>query len=205
MKKRILIADDHSLLRMGLKSMLRMQNDMEVVGEATNGRIAVEIATELKPDIVIMDLMMPVMNGAEATRKIREVAPKSRVIVLTSYGAAADLARAVENGASGAQSKETSIEELLSAIRTVAAGGTAFSEDLRHAIREESSYTPLTDKQAAILQSVVRGFSNKEIAKQFGISPVSVKKHLTAVFAKLGAATRAEAVGIALRRQLLKL
>ena len=203
-KLRILIADDHSLVRIGLKSMLGFQPDMEVVGEAPDGKRAIELATELKPDVVVMDLMMPGMNGADATKGVMEASPGTRVIVLTSFGSASDLARAVDNGASGAQSKEESTDRLLDAIRIVAAGGTAFSPELRQTIEDEAAQPPLTAKQTEILQSVVLGFSNKEIAAQFGISPESVKKHMSAILGKLGASSRAEAVGIALRRQLFK-
>lgn len=203
-KLRILIADDHSLVRIGLKSMLGFQPDMEVVGEAPDGERAIELAAELKPDVVVMDLMMPGMNGADATKGVVEASPGTKVIVLTSFGSASDLARAVDNGASGAQSKEGSTDRLLDAIRIVAAGGTAFSPELRQTIEDEAAQPPLTAKQTEILQSVVLGFSNKEIAAQFGISPESVKKHMSAILGKLGASSRAEAVGIALRRQLFK-
>ena len=199
-KLRILIADDHSLVRIGLKSMLGFQPDMEVVGEAPDGERAIELAAELKPDVVVMDLMMPGMNGADATKGVVGASPGTKVIVLTSFGSASDLARAVDNGASGAQSKEESTDRLLDAIRIVA----AFSPELRQTIEDEAAQPPLTAKQTEILQSVVLGFSNKEIAAQFGISPESVKKHMSAILGKLGASTRAEAVGIALRRQLFK-
>ena len=203
MKKiRILIADDHALMRLGLKSMIGLQPDMEVVGEATNGQDAVRQASVLRPDVIIMDLMMPKLNGADATKAICEARPQTNVIMLTSYGDAADLGRAIANGAVGVQMKDAPTEDLLSAVRKVMTGETAIASEFRS--RCEDELPPLTQKQSDILESVARGYANKDIAKQFGITEVGVKKHLRLIFAKLGAANRSEAVAIALRRQLLK-
>ena len=200
---RILIADDHALMRLGLKSMISLQPDMEVVGEAENGQDAIESAAALRPDIVIMDLMMPKVNGADATRTICEANPETNVIMLTSYGDAADLSRAIANGAVSVQMKDAPTEDLLAAIRNVMAGETAIASEFKEMCAAE--LPALTEKQSDILQSVVRGYANKDIAKQFGISEAGVKKHLRLIFAKLGAANRSEAVGIALRKQLLKM
>ena len=204
MKKiRILIADDHALMRLGLKSMIGLQPDMEVVGEAANGQDAVRQASALRPDVVIMDLMMPKLNGADATKAICEARPQTNVVMLTSYGDAADLGRAISNGAVGVQMKDAPTEDLLSAVRKVMAGETAIASEFKS--RCEDELPPLTPKQSDILEAVARGYANKDIAKQFGITEVGVKKHLRLIFAKLGAANRSEAVAIALRRQLLKL
>lgn len=204
MKKiRILIADDHALMRLGLKSMISLQPDMEVVGEAENGKDAIESAASLLPDIIIMDLMMPKVNGADATKTICETNPEANVIILTSYGDAADLSRAIANGAVGVQMKDAPTEDLLTAIRNVTAGETAIASEFR--AQCETSLPALTKKQSEILESVARGYANKDIAKQFGITEVGVKKHLRRIFAKLGAANRSEAVGIALKKQLLKI
>ena len=132
MKKiRILIADDHTLMRVGLRTMLRYQPDMTVVGEATNGAEAVALAKELKPDVIIMDLMMPVLSGADATRQIIEANPNSKIVVLTSFEASVDMARALKYGARGAQVKEGPAEDLVAAIHTVIEGGTAISRRRR--------------------------------------------------------------------------
>ena len=206
MKKiRILIADDHKLMRMGLVSLFNVQKDMTVVGEADDGDSAIEQAKSLNPDIVIMDLMMPNTNGADATAAILADNPDVGVVILSSFSNSADMARAIAAGARGAQAKESPTEDLVDAIRTVANGETAISPDIQQFIKDDPLPPPLTEKQLAILQSVTRGLTNPDIAKQFGISPVSVKKHLTVIFAKLGAATRAEAVTIALRKHLLKI
>jgi DNA-binding NarL/FixJ family response regulator len=204
-KTRILIADDHTLVRVGLKAMLHYQPAMTVVGEATNGEEAVALAGKLKPDVIIMDLMMPVLSGAEATRRILESDSAARIIILTSFGAAADMARALKYGARGAQLKEAPAETLITAIHTVMSGGTAISPEIQQTIDQDSDIPVLTERQQGILDSTVRGLTNKEIGVQFGLSPLSVKKYLSIIFAKLGAANRAEAVAIALRKHLLKM
>ena len=202
---RILIADDHKLMRMGLVSLFNVQRDMTVVGEAEDGERAVERARELKPDVVIMDLMMPKVNGAEATSRIVAENPAVGVVILSSFADSADMAKAIAAGARGAQAKEAPTEDLVEAIRTVAAGGTAIAPEIAKSINDDPLPPPLTEKQSDILKSVTRGLTNADIAKQFGISPVSVKKHLSVIFAKLGASSRAEAVTIALRKRLLKI
>ena len=201
----ILIADDHKLMRMGLVSLFNVQKDMAVVGEAEDGEAAIRQARALNPDIVILDLMMPKVNGADATAAILADNPDIGVVILSSFSNSADMARAIANGARGAQAKEAPTENLVEAIRTVANGETAIAPEIQQFIKDDPLPPPLTEKQLAILQSVTRGLTNPDIAKQFGISPVSVKKHLTVIFAKLGAASRAEAVTIALRKQLLKI
>ena len=201
---RIVIADDHKLMRMGLVSLFNVQRDMKVIGEAEDGQSAVELVRSLKPDIVIMDLMMPGLSGADATAAIMSFSPGTGIVVLSSFTNSVDMARAISNGARGAQAKESPTEDLVDAIRTVAAGGTAISPEIEQFIREDPPPATLTERQLEILKSAARGLSNKDIAKQFGISPVSVKKHLTVIFAKLGAATRAEASVIAMRKNLLK-
>ena len=206
MKKiRILIADDHKLMRMGLVSLFGVQKDMTVIGEAEDGEAAVRCAAELKPDIVIMDLMMPKMNGADATSAILAANPAIGVIILSSYTDSFDMARAISNGARGAQAKEAPTENLIDAVRTVANGGTALALDIMRCVRNNPPPPPLTEKQPAILASVARGLSNKDIALEYGISPISVKKQLSVIFAKLGVATRAEAAAVALNKHLLKI
>jgi len=203
--QRILIADDHALMRIGLKSMLGSQPDLLVVGEANNGKRAVEAVDRLKPDIVIMDLMMPELNGAEATRLILRRHPEIKVIILTSFGTSSDMALALSYGAVGAQMKEAPAERIIEAIHAVAEGRTALSEEVVRLLADDPIPPPLTEKQAEILHSIVRGLTNKDIAKQFGLSEGGVKKHLNLIFSKLGVATRSEAVAIALRKHLLKI
>ena len=206
MKKiRILIADDHMLMRIGLKSMIRYQPDMSVVGEAANGEEAVRLVGELAPDVVIMDLMMPVLDGAEATRRIVSARPETKVIILSSFGSSADMVRALENGAVGAQMKEAPTDDLISAVHAVVDGKRDIAPEIQQYLDAETTAPELTSRQLGILQSVVRGLTNKEIAAQFDLSPISVKKYLSTIFAKIGAANRTEAAAIALRKHLVKI
>ena len=204
-KIRILVADDHALLRVGLNTMLNTQPDMAVVGEAGNGRDAVSRAKELKPDVVIMDLMMPKVDGAEATRQIVEALPEAKVILLTSYGTSAELTRAMANGAVGAQMKGSPIDTLLKAIRTVAAGGKAIAPEIRRFLSEEPAPVDLSRRQQEVLLAVSHGKTSDQIAAELGISVSAVKQHITAACEKLGASSRTEAAVLALRKHLLEI
>ena len=202
-KTRILIVDDHALIRRGLADLLRYEKDLAVVGEASDGEAAVAVATELKPDVVVMDLMMPVMDGVEATRRIKAVLPEAKILILTTFGTSVDVARAIAAGASGAIMKDASMEDQLNAIRTVASGDKVLSPEIEKAVQEEP-LPEFTERQQLILESIARGLTNKDIANMLDISSDAVKQHFAAICAKLGAANRAEAVGIALRKHLLK-
>ena len=202
---RILLADDHSLLRLGLTTLMKFHKEFEVVGCAENGREAVSLAEKLEPDVIIMDLMMPVMDGVEATKRIHDANPGIRILLLTSFGTSAEVVRAIEAGASGALMKDTPNDDLLSAIRTIASGESVFSPEIKRQIDSASLVPKFTQRQIDILQSVTQGHTNGEIAKQLGISPDCIKKHLIVIFNKLGAANRAEAIAIALRKHLLKI
>ena len=204
-KIRIMIVDDHAVVRAGLKAILGFESDFDVVGEAGNGRDAAKRAADLKPDVVIMDLMMPKVGGADATAAILAVHPDTKVLVLTSYGSAEDINRALTNGATGALMKTASDDQLIAAIRKVASGVRVVAPEIAKALKSEPPVNDLTPRQLEILKSVTRGLTNEDIAKQFGITSSGVKQHLSAVFAKLGAASRSEAVAIALRKQLLKM
>ena len=202
---RIILADDHSVVRLGLCALLGRRSDFQVVGEAKDGDAAVELAKSLRPDVVVMDLMMPRTDGAEATRLIRATCPEVKVLILTSFAASVDIEKAIAAGASGAIVKDADNAELISAIREVASGGTAFSGEISRSIATEPITKEFTQKQMDVLHSITRGLSNPDIAKQLGISLNAVKQHIRAVFAKLGAANRTEAVAIALRKHLLKI
>ena len=201
---RILVVDDHALIRHGLSALLRSQSDFTIAGEAADGEEAVAAALKLKPDLVIMDLSMPVLDGVEATRRIRETLPTARILLLTTFGTSADVTRALRYGASGALVKDTDDDELLAAVRTVADGGTVFSPEIQAMLREPQP-PELTERQREILEAIVRGLATDGIAAKLGISSDTVNQHINAIREKLGAANRAEAVAIALRRHLLKI
>lgn len=203
-KTRILFVDDHALLRRGLADLLRYESDLAVVGEAGDGEAAFEAAMRLKPDLVVMDLMMPVMDGVEATRHIKEALPETNILILTTFGTSADVARAVAAGASGAIMKDAATDVQLAAIRTVAAGGKVFSPEITRSMADDPALPAFTQRQLEMLEFVTHGLGNKEIANRFGISMDAVKQHLNAICTKLGAANRAEAVAIALRKHLLR-
>lgn len=200
---KILIADDHPLMRSGLAMLLDSNKDIEVAGDAKNGAEAVEKAGELKPDVVIMDLSMPMMDGVEATRRIREKAPDTKVLILTTYGTSADIAHAINAGASGALVKDAEYDRLVSAIHAVADGGAAFSAEIETMLKKEPHPPTLTERQREILEHTVNGLSADEISAKLNISSFTVNEHLDAVKRKLGAANRTEAVAIALRKQLI--
>ena len=201
---KILIADDHALLRRGLATLLGFDKDITVVGDAKNGEEAVKAAIKLKPDVVVMDLSMPVMDGVEATRQIREALPDTHVLILTSYSTSVDVSRAMEAGASGAFVKDAEDERLVDAIRTVAAGGTAFSPEIESMIKSEPHPPELTERQRKILDATSKGLSSDKIADRLGISTYAVNQHLDVIRRKLGAQNRTEAVAIAFRKQLFK-
>ena len=203
-KIRILIADDHMLMRMGITALVNSTKDMTIIGEAKNGRQAVELADSLKPDVIIMDLMMPEMLGSEATRLIHEAHPEIRTVILTTYGTSVELAKAVTNGAVGVLLKDKVDLDLVSTIRFIVAGNQVVPTRLLEQIEQDKALSKLTDRQLEILASVAQGQSNADIALQFGLSEITVKKHLSAIFSRLGVANRSEAVALALRKQMLK-
>ena len=203
-KTSVLLVDDHSVVRMGLAAIINIEKDLKVCGEAESGAEAVKLAREMRPDVVVMDFMMPGMDGAEATEAVLRASPESKVLVLTTYGTSGDIARALKCGATGAVTKNLSNEELADAIRATARGERMLSAEIEASLSEAESDNGLTARQREVLDSITRGLSNDDIAGMLGISKVRVKQHLAALYQKLGAANRAEAVAIALRRQLLK-
>jgi len=203
-KTRIVIADDHAVVREGLKAILSFEGDFTVVGEAANGQDAVRCAKELLPDVIVMDLMMPQLNGADATAQIVKCAPSVKVLILTTYGSANDISRALDAGATGALMKTVTNKELADSIRKVAAGEKVVAQEIIKSISINQPVPDLTERQMEILHSVARGLTNEDIAKQLGVSANAVKHHLSTIFAKIGAANRAEATNIALQKHLLK-
>ena len=206
MKKiKILIADDHAVVRMGLASLFSAKADFEVVGQAKNGEIAIRETKRLTPDVVVMDLMMPGMDGIETTRAIRMAVPAAKILILTSFTTSNDIAWALDAGAQGAIMKSAENTELVAAIRTVAAGEQYVSAEIKSLMDTDPPIAGLTGRQTEILQSLSLGLTNKDIARQLGISIRSVEDHVDRILERIGAANRAEAVGIALRKHLLKI
>ena len=203
-KIKVLVVDDHAIVRMGLTALLGKERDITVVGEAENGEEAIALARTQRPDVVLMDFMMPQMDGAEATAAIHDECPGARILILTTFGTSEGIGKALRAGAAGAVQKNIANAELVTAIRDVADGKEVLSADIRAALAESSPIPDLTDRQKEILHSVTRGLTNGEIATQYGITYDGVKAHLKAIFNKLGASGRTEAIAIALRRHLLK-
>ncbi len=202
---KILIADDHSLLRHGLAMVFALHDDLRVIGEAKNGVEALNLAKTTLPDVVVMDLSMPEMDGVEATRQIHAAVPSAKILILTTFGTSADVARALREGASGALVKDADDDELVRAIRSVASGKQAFSREIKAMLKSEPEPPELTKRQRELLSSIVQGLASDAIAATLGISTYSVNQQLDAIRKKLGAANRAEAVAIALRKHLLKI
>ena len=205
MKTRILISDDHTIVRMGLAALLRTERDFDVVGEAANGEEAVAKAVRLAPDVILMDLMMPKMDGIAATAEIHGKVPSAKVLILTTFGTSDGIARALKSGASGALMKSAENADLIRAIRTVASGGRYLSPEVEQQIKADPPVPELTPRQKDVLASMVKGLSNPDIARTLGIRRDGVAEHVNAILQKIGAANRTEAVAIAVRKQLLKI
>ena len=204
-KIKVLIADDHAIVRIGLSALLKTEPDLSVVGVAKDGEEAVAEAIRLKPDVIVMDLMMPKKNGVEATAEIHERLPDTKIVILTTFAASDGIKHALDAGATGAMMKTAEDAELVSIIRAVAAGGTVISSEIRQLLTEDPPTEELTPRQLEILESVTRGFTNADIAKQLGLREQSVKEHISAILVKIGAANRSDAVAITMRKHLLKI
>ena len=204
MKKiKVLIADDHAVVRSGLAATLDTEADIKVVGLAKNGAEAVETALTAKPDVIIMDIRMPVMDGAEATAELRDKLPDAKVLVLTSFGEADGVALALKSGATGAITKTAEDAELISVIRNIAAGGKYISTEIEKLLTESPPVPKLTPRQHEILAYMTKGLTNVEIANILNIRKDTVEEHVNLLLAKLYASNRTEAVAIALRKQLI--
>ena len=204
-KTNVLIIDDHAIMRKGLASLLRTSKEIDVLGDAGDGETGIRKAIKLKPDVVITDLLMPGMDGTEVTRQLHERLPETKVLIFTTFGTADGIGHALKAGASGAIMKNVELPELVTAIKTIAAGGQVLSPEIEQILTDDPPVRELSSRQMEILQSITRGLSNEDIARQLGISVPMVKEHVNATFEKLGAANRAEAVAIAMRKHLLKM
>jgi len=200
---RVLIADDHSVVRLGLRMFLEMDEDLEVVGEAADGSEAVRLAYQLRPDVVLMDILMPVMDGIAATAAIRRTLPETEVLALTSVLEDASVVGAVRAGAIGYLLKDTQAEALCRAIKAAAAGHAQLTPQatarLMHAVSAPGSAEALTERETEVLRLLARGESNKQIARQLHITDKTVKTHVSNIFSKLGVQSRTQATLYAVR------
>lgn len=193
---RIIIADDHLVVRMGMTSVISFEKDMSIVGEAETGLDAVRKARQLKPDVIIMDLMMPEMNGASATAAILRESPQTKIIILTSFTGAPEVRQAVDAGAVAVLDKDSSQDVIISAIRDAVAGKSPSIQP-----QDPDPKPPeakITPRQAEVLKLVAKGFTNKEIARLLNIGSESVKEHIANILIRLDASSRSEAVAIAM-------
>ena len=202
-KIRILLADDHLVVRMGIATLLSLEADLEVIGEAETGVEAVSKAHSLKPDVVLMDVMMPTMNGAEATETILARNPDIRIVLLTSFGGTPEVKHALDVGAVGALPKTASRAEIVSAIHSATAEQPAISDVIRHQLERIKAEPTLTPRQREVLNLVAKGFSNKEIGRLLGTGEDAIKKHLKTIYAVINVANRAEATNYALANKLI--
>ena len=208
MTVRVLIVDDHPVVRDGLRGMLQGQPDLEVVADAANGHQALAAVGRYDPDVVLMDLRMPELDGVEATRRIRTDHPNVKVLVLTTYDTDADILHAIEAGATGYLLKDTPREQLFSAVRAAARGETVLAPTvaakLVHSIRARPDHEQLTARELDVLRLVADGLTNRAIASRLHISEATVKTHLVHTYARLGVDDRTAAVMAAFERGLLR-
>lgn len=203
-KIRVLCVDDHPLVRDGIAFALMRQSDMELVGEATNGEEAIAEYRRLRPDVTLMDLQLPVLNGLEAITRIRVDFPRARFVVLTTYSGDVQASRAFKAGAVGYLLKNMLRTELVNTIRDVHAGLRRIPADIATSLAERLSADDLSDREVEVLRSVAAGNSNKIVANQLAISEDTVKGHMKNIMAKLAASDRTHAVLIAMRRGFLE-
>jgi DNA-binding NarL/FixJ family response regulator len=200
---RVLCADDHPLVRKGIASLLANETDIALVGEAANGREAVELFRALRPDVTLMDLRMPELDGVAAVKQIRQETPDAKIIALTSYDGDQDIYQAIDAGVRGYLLKEMVHTEVLRAIRTVHAGKRLIPLEVAERLTDYFPQIALTPREVEVLASVAQGMANKDIAKRLGTASGTVKMHVQNILGKLGAADRTHAVTIAIQRGIL--
>jgi len=199
----ILCVDDHPLVRKGIAAILANEADMKLVAEAGSGSEAVDAFRRLRPDITLMDLRMPGMDGIEATKEIRKIDPEAKIIALTSYDGDQEIYRALEAGVRGYILKESVHTEIVRAIRVVQSGKRLMPPEVAERLSEHFPQVALTPREIEVLQHVAKGFGNKEIGVRLGTAAGTVKMHLQNILSKLGASDRTHAVTLAIRRGII--
>jgi len=204
-KIRIIVIDDQAVVRQGFVSLINTVADMEVIAEGTNGQQAIELYRQHKPDVMLIDLRMPVLSGVEAISAIRRESPGARMIVLTTYDGDEDIYRSLQAGAQGYLLKDVFFEELEEAIRKVHAGSRRIPAAVAERLAERMSGSELTSRELEVLQQIVAGKSNKEIGTHLNISEATVKSHINNILSKLGVTDRTQAATTALQRGIVHL
>ena len=210
---RVLVVDDHAIVRKGIRALLATEQSIQVVGEAANGSEAVALAQSLRPDVILMDIVMPEMDGLEAIRRITEQQPEIRILVLTSFAGVDMVLPAIKAGALGYLLKDSGPQELVQAIQQVHRGNSslhpAIARKLLQEISEPSSSGPdvgsLTEREVTVLKLVAQGFSNRDIANELTVSEATVRTHVSHILAKLDLSSRTQAALYALRRGIVSL
>ena len=205
---RVMLVDDHTMVRRGLATFLKAFDDLELAGEAENGQAAIQLCAKLQPDVILMDMVMPDMNGAAATRAVRQQFPNVQVIALTSFKEEELVKGALEAGAIGYLLKDVSADELVRAIRSAHAGRATLSPEAAQALVHAASQPPtpgndLTEREREVLALIIEGLNNTQIAGKLTVSSSTVKSHVSNILSKLGVASRTEAVTLALRNRII--
>jgi len=202
---RIILADDHFIVRSGLVALIDSEPDMKVVAQATDGAQAIEAYAKHQPDVLLVDLRMPVVGGNQVIETIRRDFPTAHILVLTAYNGDEDIHKSLASGACGYLLKSSTGDDLIPAIRTVAAGGQWIPRDVASRLAVRRDYGNLTQREIEVLREIARGRANKEIAGSLAISENTVKDHLKNILAKLQVAARTEAVTVAVQRGIIEL
>lgn len=205
---RVMLVDDHAMVRRGLAAFLKVFHDLQLAGEVESGEAAIQLCAEVMPDVILMDMVLPMMDGATATRAIRQQFPQVQVIALTSFKEGELIKSALEAGAIGYLLKDVSADELARAIRAAHAGRATLSPDVAQVIVHAAGQPPkpgldLTERERVVLALMVEGLNNTQIAGRLSVSPSTIKSHVSSILAKLGVSSRTEAVTLALRHGLV--
>lgn len=205
---RVMIVDDHMMVRRGLATFLKVFDDLELSGEAENGEVAIQLCARVQPDVILMDMVMPIMDGATATRAIRQQFPQVQVIALTSFKEGELIKNALEAGAIGYLLKDVTADDLVRAIRAAQRGRVTLSPEAAQILVETTNLPPvpggdLTEREREVLVLMIEGLNNTQIAGRLTVSPSTIKSHVSNILSKLGVASRTEAVTLALRNKIV--